>query len=406
MPRASEPQFDARRPAIVVNEAVKEFQLKHSRTLKESFVSLFKRNQPGTRAFRALDHVTFSVGEGESLAVLGHNGSGKSTTLKLISGVMLPDEGWVRTRGRVAGLLEVGAGFHPDLTGKDNVYLNAAILGMSKVETDELYDEIVEFSGIEPGFLDVEVKRYSSGMKARLGFAVAVHTKVDVLLVDEVLSVGDAAFRAKCIAKILELRAQGKTMFVVSHSATQVKKLCERGIVLDQGKVVFDGPIKDALEALNSELADQSGSAAEETLELSDRIRERFNKNPKLFGKPLGAEVTITENGGGSYQLFEKGIIMAPNCIEGASMLIRGPFMRTYMRSGGPMGPWGFRTGPTTGSPDDGGTKSIEFQHGLALYTDESGVHFEPSGNDLPGTGRENHTDAATDSRPSEGAGD
>ncbi|MBO1900584.1 ABC transporter ATP-binding protein [Leucobacter weissii] len=248
MPKTSDASAAAvdTKPAIILHEVVKEFRIKHARSLKESFVSLFRRNGPATDDFRALDGVSFEVGRGESLAVLGRNGSGKSTTLKLISGVMLPDEGWVRTRGRVAGLLEVGAGFHPDLTGRDNIYLNAAILGMSKQETDDRFDEIVEFSGIEQKFLETEVKRYSSGMRSRLGFAVAVHTELDVLLVDEVLSVGDAAFRAKCNEKILELRDQGKTMFVVSHNIRTVKALCERGIVLERGKVVFDGPIDEA----------------------------------------------------------------------------------------------------------------------------------------------------------------
>jgi len=163
--------------------------------------------------------------------------------------VQQPSSGWIRTRGRVAGLLEVGAGFHPDLTGRDNVFLNAAILGMSKKETEDRFDEIVEFSGVED-FLDLEVGRYSSGMRARLAFATAVHTEVDVLLVDEVLSVGDAQFRAKCDAKMQELKAQGTTMFVVSHNITTVKQLCERGIVLHKGKMLFDGPIDDAAEVL------------------------------------------------------------------------------------------------------------------------------------------------------------
>lgn len=150
--------------------------------------------------------------------------------------------------GRVAGLLEVGAGFHPDLTGRDNIYLNAAILGMSKDETDARFSDIVNFSGIGEEFLGIEVKRYSSGMRSRLGFAVAVHTMLDVLLVDEVLSVGDAAFRAKCNNKILELREQKKTMFVVSHNMNTVKKLCDRGIVLKRGNMIFDGPIEGAIE--------------------------------------------------------------------------------------------------------------------------------------------------------------
>lgn len=163
--------------------------------------------------------------------------------------MLRPTEGWVRVRGRIAGLLEVGAGFHPDLTGRENVYLNASILGMTKKETDEKLDEIVEFSELS-GFIDTEVKRYSSGMYARLGFSVAIHTELDVLLVDEVLSVGDADFRAKCDRKLRELKAGGKTMFIVSHSASQLKKLCDRGIVLERGRKIHDGPIDAALKLI------------------------------------------------------------------------------------------------------------------------------------------------------------
>lgn len=234
-------------PMIVLHDVVKTFKIKHSRSLKESFIAAIKR-KGSTSGFRAVDGVSFEVGVGESVALMGKNGSGKSTTLKMISGVQEPTTGWIRTRGRVAGLLEVGAGFHPDLTGRDNVFLNAAILGMNKAETEARFDEIVAFAEINDSFLDTEVKRYSSGMRSRLGFAVAVHTELDVLLVDEVLSVGDAAFRAKCDDKMQELREHGKTMFVVSHNVNTVKKLCERGIVLEKGKVIYDGPIEGAAE--------------------------------------------------------------------------------------------------------------------------------------------------------------
>ncbi|MGO2061720.1 ABC transporter ATP-binding protein [Leucobacter sp. UCMA 4100] len=235
-----------KKPAIVVHDVVKEFDIRHSGSMKESFISLVKGKSNYT-PFRALDNISFEVPTGQSVALLGHNGSGKSTTLKLVSGVQRPDAGWVRTRGRVAGLLEVGAGFHPNLTGRDNVYLNAAILGMSKEETDQRLEDILEFAGIGE-FIDTEVKRYSSGMYSRLGFSVAVHTELDILLVDEILSVGDAAFREKCNAKMKELSQSGKTMFVVSHNVNTVKELCERGIVLKKGKIVFDGPINEAAE--------------------------------------------------------------------------------------------------------------------------------------------------------------
>lgn len=244
--KPSEASSSSAKPAIVVQDVVKEFDIRHSGSMKESFISLVQGKSNYT-PFKALEDVSFEVPTGQSVALLGHNGSGKSTTLKLISGVQRPDSGWVRTRGRVAGLLEVGAGFHPNLTGRDNVYLNAAILGMTKEETDQRLDAILDFAGIGD-FIDTEVKRYSSGMYSRLGFSVAVHTELDILLVDEILSVGDAAFRQKCNSKMKELRASGKTMFVVSHNVGTVKELCERGIVLEQGRVVFDGPIDEAAE--------------------------------------------------------------------------------------------------------------------------------------------------------------
>ncbi len=253
MPRTSDAQ-PARTPegdelpVLVVRDLVKTFKIQHNQSLKQTVVALGKREKL-TSGFKAVDGVNFEVNEGESVALMGANGSGKSTTLKMIAGVQQPTSGWIRTRGRVAGLLEVGAGFHPNLTGRDNVYLNAAILGMSKGEIDARFDEIVDFSGVED-FLDLEVRRYSSGMRSRLAFATAVHTKVDLLLVDEVLAVGDAAFRAKCDTKIQELQASGVTMFVVSHSAGTVRKLCDRGIVLNRGKLVFDGPIDEALDVL------------------------------------------------------------------------------------------------------------------------------------------------------------
>lgn len=233
-------------PMIIFNGVSKSFRLRHAHSLKQTFLSMIRREQQ-VEEFVAVKNLSFSVTPGETVAVMGRNGSGKSTTLKLLSGVLRPSAGWIRVRGRIAGLLEVGAGFHPELTGRENVYLNASILGMSKGETDACIDDIIEFAEIQE-FIDVEVKRYSSGMYARLGFAVAIHTELDVLLVDEVLSVGDAAFRAKCNAKLRELQQQGKTMFIVSHSAAQVKSLCERGIVLEKGQKIYDGPIEGALK--------------------------------------------------------------------------------------------------------------------------------------------------------------
>lgn len=236
--------------AIVVASVSKRFNLRHTRSLKETVVWLFKgRRGDLSSTFMALDGVNLTVDVGESVALLGFNGSGKSTLLKLISGVMSTDTGSIRTRGKVAGLIEVGAGFHPDLTGRENVFLNGVLLGMTEKETSERFDSIVEFSEIGK-FIDTEVKFYSSGMFLRLAFSVAVHTNPDVFLIDEILSVGDEPFQKKCLARIQELRASGCTLVVVSHDLDMVSKVCERGVVLRQGKKVVDGPIDDAVRLL------------------------------------------------------------------------------------------------------------------------------------------------------------
>jgi ABC-2 type transport system ATP-binding protein len=254
-------------PAIIVDHVSKWFRKRSTRSFKGAFIDLVKRRPVRAQQFQALNDVSFQIAEGESVAVMGLNGSGKSTTLKLVSGVLQPDRGEVLTRGRVAGLIEVGAGFHPELTGRENVFLNAAILGMSEKETKARFDEIVEFSEIGE-FIDQEVKNYSSGMFMRLAFSVAIHVELDVLLVDEVLAVGDAPFRAKCNAKLKEMATQGITMMIVSHSAGQVKELCSRGIVIRKGEVAFDGPIVDALKVLDATKPD-------------DRKRPPVRKTPK-----------------------------------------------------------------------------------------------------------------------------
>ena len=243
MHKTSETSAD--RVRIVVENVRKTFKFRHTHSLKETFIAATRRRQLSS-TFDALNDVNLTISEGESVALLGYNGSGKSTLLKLISGVLQPDAGSILTRGRVAGLIEAGAGFHPDLSGRENVYLNAAILGMNKAEIDARFDDIVAFSEIEQ-FIDTEVKHYSSGMFLRLAFSVAIHTEVDILLVDEILSVGDEPFQRKCLARIRELHDAGKTLVVVSHDLDMVSQLCQRGILIEKGNVVFDG---DSLEAV------------------------------------------------------------------------------------------------------------------------------------------------------------
>ena len=236
--------------AIEVSDISKQFVLRHTRSIKEAVVWLIKgRKGDLSEKFHALKNVSLDVEAGETVALLGLNGSGKSTLLKHISGVMLPDTGTVKTRGRVAGLIEVGAGFHPDLSGRDNVFLNGAILGMTEQQIKERFDDIVEFSEIGQ-FIDTEVKFYSSGMYLRLAFSVAVHTDPEVFLIDEILAVGDEPFQRKCIDKIQDLARDGKTLVVVSHDLDLVSRICKRGVLLKHGELIFDGPIHDAVGLL------------------------------------------------------------------------------------------------------------------------------------------------------------
>jgi len=237
--------------AIEVKGLVKDFTLRHNRSLKELAMAKI-RKRPISDNFRALHGIDLTVHQGESLALLGFNGSGKSTLLKLISGVMRPDEGTIGVRGRIAGLIEVGAGFHPDLTGRENVFLNGAILGMDEATITARFDDIVAFSEIER-FIDTEVKFYSSGMFLRLAFAVAVHTDPEVFLIDEILSVGDEPFQKKCLARIEELRAEGRTLVIVSHDLDMVANLCTRGILLEQGRIVADDTATNVVARMRGE---------------------------------------------------------------------------------------------------------------------------------------------------------
>ncbi len=225
--------------AIEFRRVSKRFQLREGATLRE-FLPAVLKGQGWSEPFYALRDVTFSIARGETVGIIGRNGSGKSTLLKLIAGVMAPTTGDVQIRGRVSPLIELGAGFHPDLTGRENVFLNACILGMSGKEIRERFDDIVNFAELWD-FIDTPIKRYSSGMYVRLGFAVAIHSDPEILLVDEVLAVGDAHFQEKCLAKMQEFRSQDVTIIVVSHSLELVEQFCQRAMLIDGGHLVEDG---------------------------------------------------------------------------------------------------------------------------------------------------------------------
>jgi ABC-type polysaccharide/polyol phosphate transport system ATPase subunit len=198
--------------------------------------------------FHALKNISFTVDEGEGLAVVGANGAGKSTLLGLVAGLARPDEGMVTVKGRIAALLELGSGFHPDLTGAENVSVNAALLGLSRRRTAELFDEIVDFSGIGE-FIDEPLRTYSSGMIMRLAFSVAINIDPEILLVDEVLAVGDTGFQEKCFERLRRFRQAGRTLLCVSHSSAMVREMCDRAIWLDHGELMMTGQIGDVIEA-------------------------------------------------------------------------------------------------------------------------------------------------------------
>ena len=235
---------------IQIRDVSKRFVIHKEKSLKERIVN-FGRSQKYKDDFWALQGISLDIHAGTTVGLVGPNGSGKSTLLKVIGGILSPTTGTVLGRGRLAALLELGAGFHEDLTGRENVYLNAAVLGLSRKETDATFDDIVEFSGIGQ-FIDTQVKFYSSGMYVRLAFAVAVHVDPEVLLVDEVLAVGDEPFQRKCMDKIRSFQEQGKTIILVTHSAEQIGELCDRAIVLRKGHVEFDGDAVGALRVLRT----------------------------------------------------------------------------------------------------------------------------------------------------------
>jgi ABC-2 type transport system ATP-binding protein len=272
-------------PTILAAGVGKRFLLHHKRatSVKER---LLLHRQSSSEAFWALRDVDLEIGAGQTVGLIGPNGSGKSTLLKVLSGILAPTTGTVSVRGRIASLLELGAGFNGELTGRENIYLNAAILGLSRRETERYFDEIVAFAELEP-FIDNQVKHYSSGQYVRLGFAVAVHVSPDILLVDEVLAVGDESFQRKCLNKISEFQQRGCTILFVTHALDLIPRICSRGVVLDHGRVLHDGDPVEAAERLRSLLgtgADQSGGGAGPAAE-----RPRVTA-VRLFDPASGAE--------------------------------------------------------------------------------------------------------------------
>jgi ABC-2 type transport system ATP-binding protein len=280
--------------AIVVDQLSKSFRISTTpiTSLKERVLRL---GRAGWQEFDALHGVDLIIEQGQTVGILGHNGSGKSTLLKCVAGILTPTAGEVRVRGRLTSLLELGAGFHPDLTGRDNVYINAAFYGMGRRDIDRVFDDIVDFAELAQ-FIDEPVKHYSSGMYVRLGFAVAVNLDPDVLLVDEVLAVGDEAFQVKCLSRIKQFQLEGRTIVFVTHDADTVRGVCDRAIVLHRGHLVLDGEPGKAIRVFREHLvghADDSDAGNGVIGRVRTRHANEAARRHLLPGESLSVEIEL-----------------------------------------------------------------------------------------------------------------
>ncbi|MEM9920485.1 MAG: ABC transporter ATP-binding protein [Bacteroidota bacterium] len=288
--------------AIRISNLSKRYLLgtEKSDSLYYTLANLFRRKkQSNHRAFYALNDVSLDIRKGEVLGVIGPNGAGKSTLLKLISGITYPTAGRIEYQGRLLSLLEVGTGFHPDLTGKDNIYLNGALLGMRKAEIKSSFDQIVDFSGVED-FINTPVKYYSSGMYVRLAFAVAAHLRGEILIIDEILAVGDLEFQKKCLGRIEEVGKSGRTILFVSHNISAIRHLCTQCVVIDKGQKVFQGGVQESiahyldtqLNISGSKLADRTDRSGNQQIRCTDiSVYNRADQACQIV--EAGASVTI-----------------------------------------------------------------------------------------------------------------
>jgi len=284
------------KPAIEISGISKRYELgeraqmygSFRESLSRMFSNPWKRarrsrsaGSEGSTAFWAVKNINIEIQQGETVALIGSNGAGKSTLLKIISRITDPTEGTILARGRMGSLLEVGTGFHPELTGRENIYLNGAILGMRRREIEEKFDEITSFAGIGQ-FLDTPVKRYSSGMYVRLAFSIAAHLDPEILIVDEVLAVGDVAFQKKCLGKMAEACARSRTVLFVSHNLAAVESLCSRGIVLEGGQIAFDGPSKEAVRFYLDNLGSEGHAPGSHLVDLHSSTSRPAKYRPHL----------------------------------------------------------------------------------------------------------------------------
>jgi lipopolysaccharide transport system ATP-binding protein len=299
------------KPILEVQHITKEFKIgaKQERylSLRDALSNPFRKKEEGANTFRALDDVNFEVMPGESIGIIGRNGAGKSTLLKILSKITPPSSGKIICRGRVASLLEVGTGFHPELSGRENIFMNGSILGMRKVEITKHFDSIVDFSGVEK-FLDTPLKRYSSGMQLRLAFAVAAFLEPEILIIDEVLAVGDAEFQKKCLGKMDEVSKSGRTVLFVSHDLSAVSTLTKKSIFLDKGKVKQFDTTPAVIQAYSSNFT-----------------QTNIHYQDAIEGKPCITKVEVVTSEGGVLQGNEKPLtvnfeVQLPNDLSGMAL--------------------------------------------------------------------------------------
>jgi len=282
-------------------------------SFRERMVAALKFQKNKTEDFWALEDISFEVEPGESIGIIGRNGAGKSTLLKILSKITPPTAGKIVSRGRIASLLEVGTGFHPELTGRENIFFNGSLLGMKRKEIETKFDEIVDFSGVEK-FLDTPLKHYSSGMQLRLAFSVAAFLETEIMIIDEVLAVGDSVFQQKCVEKMTEVSRNGRTILFVSHNFSAVRALCRRSIVIEKGKKVFDGLTDESIDYYN-----EYNLSAQSSINLEKIARKKykhelifkeisFSSNPISFGIPIVLRVKLQSKMNRSFAELDFGI--------------------------------------------------------------------------------------------------
>jgi lipopolysaccharide transport system ATP-binding protein len=284
------------KPILEISNLSKKYTIGHQvhgyLSLRERIQSVFRFESREKEDFWAIRDISFDVYPGDAIGIVGRNGAGKSTLLKILSKITPPTAGNIISRGRIASLLEVGTGFHPELSGRENIFFNGSLLGMRQKEIENKFDEILDFSGVEK-FLDTPLKHYSSGMQLRLAFSVAAFLEPEILIIDEVLAVGDSVFQQKCIQKMTEVSESGRTILFVSHNFSSLRSLCKRGIKLDRGRKTFDGSLEDTIDAYQS-----LGRVSGETIDLLKTTRGklaqelifrkfRFLNWPIHFGEPI-----------------------------------------------------------------------------------------------------------------------